>query len=491
MHRNFLFDLDQTLLDFHASEYMALEIVLKENNLSFSDEIYSAFKEYNKSLWLELEKGMITRNELFAKRFDYVIKKSGGDPALFDLLKINDDFIRTMSQNGVLMDGALSFVRKVKIEIPDASIYIASNGATINAKGRLASTGLDKYIDGLFISEDMGVAKPAAEFFDIILDKVGEDKDSFIMIGDSLTSDMLGAKKASLTSVWFMPTGDVEEAIKEYDIDYCADSFDELFEILNDNELLFYDEYENFYKMTGKSKAFEKFCREAFGQDFSQDGFSDINQINRILKYIPKGEDVHILDVGCGNGKMLGYLQDKTGAYIHGFDYSESAIDTAKKLFQTKADFKQGKIGETDYPAEQFDLVVSMDSMYFAPDMEKFVLQIMRWLKKDGVLFVGYQEGDVMPKTDNEKTTVLARALDNCGIQYEVEDITSETYELLKKKRDAALLYQKDFEKEGNKDWLDLLLLQTDCVTEGYDSFAQKMARYIYVVRKNELGRRG
>ena len=123
--------------------------------------------------------------------------------------------------------------------------------------------------------------------------------------------------------------------------------------------------------------------------------------------------------------------------------------------------------------------------------MEKFVLQIMRWLKKDGVLFVGYQEGDVMPKTDNEKTTVLARALDNCGIQYEVEDITSETYELLKKKRDAALLYQKDFEKEGNKDWLNLLLLQTDCVTEGYDSFAQKMARYIYVVRKNELGRRG
>ncbi|WP_158588672.1 class I SAM-dependent methyltransferase [Butyrivibrio sp. X503] len=273
-------------------------------------------------------------------------------------------------------------------------------------------------------------------------------------------------------------------------LDFHASEYKAL-EILNDNELLFYNEYESFYKMTENSKAFENFCREAFGQDFSQDGFSDINQINRILKYIPKGEDVHILDVGCGNGKMLGYLQDKTGAYIHGFDYSESAIDTAKKLFQTKADFKQGKIGETDYPAEQFDLVVSMDSMYFAPDMEKFVLQIMRWLKKDGVLFVGYQEGDVMPKTDNEKTTVLARALDNCGIQYEVEDITSETYELLKKKRDAALLYQKDFEKEGNKDWLDLLLLQTDCVTEGYDSFAQKMARYIYVVRKNELGRRG
>ena len=253
---------------------------------------------------------------------------------------------------------------------------------------------------------------------------------------------------------------------------------------MNDTKLLFYEEYEQFYKMTGRSRAFELFCRDAFGQDFSQDGFSDINQINRILAYVPSREDVHILDVGCGNGKMLGYLQNKTRAYIHGFDYSGNAIDLARKQFQTKADFRQGNIGEIDYPAEQFDLVVSMDTMYFAPDMEKFVLQIMKWLKKDGVLFVGYQEGDVMPKTDNEKTTALAKALDQCRIPYEVEDITRETYELLKKKRDVALLHQKEFEEEGNKDWFDMLMLQTDCVTEPYEVFAQKMARYIYVVRK-------
>lgn len=61
MHRNFLFDLDQTLLDFHASEYKALGIVLTANGLAFSDEIYRAFKEYNKSLWQELEKGTISR----------------------------------------------------------------------------------------------------------------------------------------------------------------------------------------------------------------------------------------------------------------------------------------------------------------------------------------------------------------------------------------------------------------------------------------------
>ncbi|MBO4845144.1 MAG: methyltransferase domain-containing protein [Lachnospiraceae bacterium] len=253
---------------------------------------------------------------------------------------------------------------------------------------------------------------------------------------------------------------------------------------MSSKELLFYDEYEHFYEMADRSSAFKSFCRDAFGEDFSQDGFSDIRQINRIIDHIPKGRDVHILDIGCGNGKMLGYLQKKTEAYIHGFDYSVNAINTAKKLYKTNADFRQGIIGDIEYPSEQFDVITSMDSMYFAPDMERFLLQAMKWLKKDGVMFVCYQEGDVMPKTDNMNTTVLARALQKNSIRYEAKDITKETYDLLKRKRETALSYRKDFEDEGNTEWFDLLMIQTDCVTEPYEMFAGKMARYIYVIRK-------
>ena len=232
MHHNFLFDLDQTLLDFHASEYKALGIVFRKSGLSFSDEIYQAFKAYNKSLWLELEKGEITRTELFTKRFQRVFNLCKGNTEGIDPLKMNDDFIRTMSANGVLMDGALDFLKRIKHDIPDARIYIVSNGVTINAKGRMISTGLDRYTDGLFISEELGVAKPAVEFFDICLERIGEPKSTCIMIGDSLSSDMLGARNASLTSVWFMPSGDIRKAADEYEIDYCAFSFDELYRIL-------------------------------------------------------------------------------------------------------------------------------------------------------------------------------------------------------------------------------------------------------------------
>ena len=236
MHRNFLFDLDQTLLDFHASEYKALGIVLRENGFSFSDGIYRAFKAYNQSLWLELEKGIISRSELFKKRFEDFLNRFDKKSLNLDPLKINDEFILTMSQNGVLMDGALDFIKRLKNDVNDCRIYIVSNGAVVNANGRIKSTGLDEFLDGIFVSEAMGVTKPSAKFFEIVLKEIGEPKESCIVIGDSLSSDMAGAQNASLKSVWFIPhkseIPDLESEIKKYEIDYCAGTFDELYGIL-------------------------------------------------------------------------------------------------------------------------------------------------------------------------------------------------------------------------------------------------------------------
>lgn len=253
---------------------------------------------------------------------------------------------------------------------------------------------------------------------------------------------------------------------------------------MNKKDLLFYDAYEAFYSMAKKSNAFRIFCKDAFGEDFSQDGFSNVEQINMILQYIPQKDNVNILDIGCGNGKMLGYLQKKTNAYIHGFDYSEEAIKTARFLFPYNSHFKEGIIGEIDFPEEMFDVVISMDTMYFAKDMTVFVAQIKKWLKQNGVLFVGYQEGDVMPKTENVNTTTLAKALLANAMNYEAVDITEKTYELLKTKRISAINHKNEFEAEGHSDWFNMLIGQTECVTEPIEKFREKMARYIYVVRK-------
>ena len=78
----------------------------------------------------------------------------------------------------------------------------------------------------------MGVAKPDTAFFEICFERIAEPRSSCILIGDSLSSDMLGAKNASIDSVWFMPSGDIEKAMTEYDIDYVAASYEELYSVL-------------------------------------------------------------------------------------------------------------------------------------------------------------------------------------------------------------------------------------------------------------------
>lgn len=74
---------------------------------------------------------------------------------------------------------------------------------------------------------------------------------------------------------------------------------------------------------------------------------------------------------------MLGYLQNQKECFIHGFDYSKQAIQAAQVLNPLNSEFKQGIIGDIEYDDDFFDLVISMDTIYFAKDMSNFVAQVM------------------------------------------------------------------------------------------------------------------
>ena len=390
-----------------------------------------------------------------------------------DLEKIEKDYLDTIEMN----DGFLKFIESVRKRY---RLAIISNDSSRWSEYLREKFDINKYFDVISISGDLKMQKPDERIFKLTMEKLGVNAGECLYVDDRRrnlgVAQKLGMKAVMLNSRNVEWEGNVVQG------------FEELAEIIDGNsnreELLFYNAYEEFYEMAKQSRVFKTFCQDAFGADFSQDGFSDIKQIEMILKYVPSGANVHILDIGCGNGKMLGYLQQKTGAYIHGFDYSGQAIETARTLFTINAQFEEGIIGEIEFPAEKFDLIISMDTMYFAKDMATFVSQIKRWLKPGGAFFVGYQEGDIMPKTRSVRTAVLTKALEQNGLKYEVVDITEENYNMLKRKREAAMRHKAEFEAEGYKNWFDMLMGQTECVTKSFEQFAKRMTRYIYVVRK-------
>ncbi len=249
----------------------------------------------------------------------------------------------------------------------------------------------------------------------------------------------------------------------------------------------FYNEYEEFYNMAGRNEIFHKYCEKVFGRDLSQDGFSDVTQIDDILKIIDLDDNKAVLDIGCGNGKMLKYIHDIKGAVVYGFDYSENAIECAKEMAREDKEayhFEVGLIDEIQYSKNMFDLILSIDTIYFAENMSKFVERVYSWLKPEGYFICAYQEGDVKPKSKDKDSSELALILQKLGILYEVLDYSKRTYDLLKHKRNVIESMKDEFLKNNLNCWYECAVFQSIDKDMTYNEFVVDNSRYIYIVQK-------
>lgn len=211
-----LFDLDDTLMDFGKAEDNAINILLQSYDVPISDENKQIYIELNKSLWKALEKGEITREQLWAKRFTEYFKILGIEA---DGVKANFEFMSYIAQGSFMIDGALETCRALHM---DYKIYIITNGSKMAQQGRLTKSPLLEYIDGVFISEEIGFVKPEKGFFDYVFSVIDEkDKAKVLVIGDSLSSDIEGAVSYGLDSCW-LNRGEEKENNATFQIKYIS-----------------------------------------------------------------------------------------------------------------------------------------------------------------------------------------------------------------------------------------------------------------------------
>lgn len=202
----FLLDADETVFDFIASSKESLRYALAQFSLPYSDEIYSLFKKHNDAVWREYELGALTKAQLRVKRFECFFAEQG---VIADAASVDKIYFGKLCTTGYLLDGADAFLSGLKER---GEIYMITNGTTAAQEGRIGASGIGKYLDGVFISDELGVAKPHREFFDQVFSAVRKDKKRCVVIGDSLSSDILGANNAGVDSIWYNPKGQKEES---------------------------------------------------------------------------------------------------------------------------------------------------------------------------------------------------------------------------------------------------------------------------------------
>ena len=83
---------------------------------------------------------------------------------------------------------------------------MVTNGTLSVQKGRIKSAGMRPYFKDIFISEEIGYDKPGKAYFDYCFSRISNfHRENTVIIGDSLTSDILGGKNAGIRTIWYNP----------------------------------------------------------------------------------------------------------------------------------------------------------------------------------------------------------------------------------------------------------------------------------------------
>lgn len=197
----FLVDADDTILDFHGASAFALKDAFEKLGIAWQDIYADVFKTLNDGLWESLERKELTRKELIEKRFPLYLQTLGFKDV--DGGAFNGHYLHFLATNPIYVQGAENFLTELgKL----GRVYIVTNGTEYIQKSRFEIAGLWKYMQDAFISDCIGVDKPAKGYTDYVLSHIPNfEKEKAVWIGDSLSADIKAANEAGIESIWFNP----------------------------------------------------------------------------------------------------------------------------------------------------------------------------------------------------------------------------------------------------------------------------------------------
>ena len=202
MIKTILWDVDGTLLDFFAAERAAIRACFARFSLGeCTDALIARYSAVNGRWWRRLERGESTKAEILVGRFEEFFSSEG----IFcpDIPAFNREYQLRLGDTIVFRDDAGALVASLRGRVRQ---YAVTNGTLAAQSRKLERSGLDRLLDGVFISELVGAEKPSPAFFRRVLSDIAPaDPRETLIVGDSLTSDMRGGNNAGILCCWYDP----------------------------------------------------------------------------------------------------------------------------------------------------------------------------------------------------------------------------------------------------------------------------------------------
>ena len=200
--KKLLFDLDDTILDFRTAERTSIRRTFEAFSIPADEAVLRRYSEINVGCWQRLERGTMTREEVLVGRFELLFRELG---IAASARAVQDHYEALLESGHYFVPGAPELLEEL---YPRYELYLISNGNLRTQEGRLKSAGISPFFKGIFISEVIGVNKPAKAFFDACFTAIpGFRREDALIVGDSPSSDILGGINAGVRTCWFNPDG--------------------------------------------------------------------------------------------------------------------------------------------------------------------------------------------------------------------------------------------------------------------------------------------
>ena len=223
--KSLYFDFDNTLTDFHRSSKLSFSDLLRSLDIVELAEDYEHYSRINGAIWRKFERAEISSDDIRSMRFaEYFSAKKQSVPSAW---VANAEYLEGILRHTEPIDGAkemLAFAKK------HFELVIVTNGLKEIQRRRIEKLAWTDYFEEIFVSDELGVAKPYKEFFATAFAHRQErhQKNEVLMIGDSLGSDIKGGKEYGFRTCWITP----QKFPKSAYADYHVHSVSQLHELL-------------------------------------------------------------------------------------------------------------------------------------------------------------------------------------------------------------------------------------------------------------------
>lgn len=180
-------------------------------------------------------------------------------------------------------------------------------------------------------------------------------------------------------------------------------------------------------------RSIRSYQKKADHYDDTFDGRFTYRFKDRLLKTVAVPDGGRVLDVACGNGRLLKMMSQKHNFAGYGADISEKMVENARRLNPSMA-FVCAGCDVLPFDDEFFDVVTVCAAFHHFPDVGGFAKEAFRVLKKNGMLYVAEvyyppllraicnpfikfsRAGDVKFYAPNE----IIKLFENTGFEHEV-----------------------------------------------------------------------